>query len=62
MFAAAGDGFLAEFPSSVLALRCVLALQDRGQAHAILTRLGVAEPPPLDLLIMQREQARHRAA
>ena len=34
----------------------------RGQAHAILTRLGVAEPPPLDLLIMQREQARHRAA
>ncbi len=34
----------------------------RGQAHAILTRLGVAEPPPLDLLMMQREQARHRAA
>ncbi len=29
----------------------------RGQAHAILTRLGVAEPPPLDLLIMQRETA-----
>ncbi len=27
----------------------------RGQAHAILTRLGIAEPPPLDLLIMQRE-------
>lgn len=34
----------------------------RGQAHAILTRLGIAEPPALDLLIMQREQARHRAA
>lgn len=30
----------------------------RGQAHAILTRLGVAEPPPLDLLIVQREMAR----
>ena len=29
----------------------------RGQAHAILTRLGVAEPPPLDLLAMQREAA-----
>ncbi len=29
----------------------------RGQAHAALTRLGVAEPPPLDLLIMQREAA-----
>jgi uncharacterized damage-inducible protein DinB len=27
----------------------------RGQAHAILTVLGVAEPEPLDLLIMQRE-------
>jgi uncharacterized damage-inducible protein DinB len=27
----------------------------RGQAHAILTFLGVAEPPPLDLLIMLRE-------
>ena len=26
----------------------------RGQAHAILTILGVAEPEPLDLLIMQR--------
>ena len=26
----------------------------RGQAHAILTTLGVAEPEPLDLLIMQR--------
>ena len=34
----------------------------RGQAHAILTRLGVAEPPPLDLLVMQREAARERAA
>jgi uncharacterized damage-inducible protein DinB len=29
----------------------------RGQAHAIVTVLGVAEPDPLDLLIMQREQA-----
>jgi len=29
----------------------------RGQAHAILTVLGVTEPDPLDLLIMQREQA-----
>jgi uncharacterized damage-inducible protein DinB len=28
----------------------------RGQAHAILTVLGVAEPEPLDLLIMQREK------
>ncbi len=34
----------------------------RGQAHAILTRLGVAEPPPLDLLAMQREAARAAAA
>jgi uncharacterized damage-inducible protein DinB len=29
----------------------------RGQAHAILTVLGVTEPDPLDLLIMQRERA-----
>jgi uncharacterized damage-inducible protein DinB len=29
----------------------------RGQAHAILTRLGITEPPSLDLLIMQREQS-----
>lgn len=29
----------------------------RGQAHTILTLLGVAEPDPLDLLIMQRERA-----
>ena len=28
----------------------------RGQAHAILTVLGVAEPEPLDLLIMQRDK------
>lgn len=28
----------------------------RGQAHAILTVLGVSEPEPLDLLIMQREE------
>jgi uncharacterized damage-inducible protein DinB len=28
----------------------------RGQAHTILTMLGVTEPYPLDLLIMQREQ------
>jgi uncharacterized damage-inducible protein DinB len=27
----------------------------RGQAHAILTVLGVTEPEPLDLLIMQRD-------
>jgi uncharacterized damage-inducible protein DinB len=29
----------------------------RGQAHVILTTLGVTEPEPLDLLIMQRDQA-----
>jgi uncharacterized damage-inducible protein DinB len=29
----------------------------RGQAHAALTAVGVAEPVPLDLLIMQREKA-----
>jgi uncharacterized damage-inducible protein DinB len=29
----------------------------RGQAHAALTMLGVIEPQPLDLLIMQREAA-----
>ena len=29
----------------------------RGQAHVILTVLGVTEPDPLDLLIMQREPA-----
>jgi len=29
----------------------------RGQAHAVLTMLGIAEPDPLDLLIMQRERA-----
>jgi uncharacterized damage-inducible protein DinB len=29
----------------------------RGQAHAILTALGITEPEPLDLLILQREQA-----
>ena len=29
----------------------------RGQAHAILTVLGVTEPDPLDLLIMLREQS-----
>jgi uncharacterized damage-inducible protein DinB len=28
----------------------------RGQAHAILTGLGVREPEPLDLLILQRER------
>src|ERR1700676_1016544 len=28
----------------------------RGQAHAILTMLGVTEPDPLDLLIMQRDK------
>ena len=30
----------------------------RGQAHAILTRLGVPEPASLDLLVMQRAMAR----
>ena len=34
----------------------------RGQAHAILTRLGVAEPPSLDLVILQREAAGAAAA
>ncbi len=34
----------------------------RGHAHAVLTRLGVAEPPPFDLLIFQREAARAAAA
>lgn len=34
----------------------------RGHAHAALTSLGVVEPPVLDLLAMQREQARARAA
>lgn len=29
----------------------------RGQAHAVLTLLGMAEPDPLDMLIMQRERA-----
>jgi uncharacterized damage-inducible protein DinB len=29
----------------------------RGQAHAILTSLGVTEPDSLDLLIMQREES-----
>jgi uncharacterized damage-inducible protein DinB len=29
----------------------------RGQAHACLTRLGVSEPPSLDLVVMQRAQA-----
>ncbi|MGQ0510159.1 MAG: DinB family protein [Betaproteobacteria bacterium] len=28
----------------------------RGQAHAILTVLGVREPPPLDLMVMLRER------
>jgi uncharacterized damage-inducible protein DinB len=30
----------------------------RGHAHAVFTRLGVPEPPPLDLLIFQREAGR----
>jgi uncharacterized damage-inducible protein DinB len=30
----------------------------RGQAHTILTVLGVAEPDPLDLLVMLREEGR----
>lgn len=29
----------------------------RGQAHAALTRLGMAEPAPLDLMVMLRELA-----
>jgi uncharacterized damage-inducible protein DinB len=29
----------------------------RGQAHAILTVLGIAEPEPLDLLILLRDQS-----
>src|SRR5262249_30873473 len=29
----------------------------RGQAHAMLTGLGIAEPDPWDLLIMQRERS-----
>lgn len=29
----------------------------RGQAHAILTMVGVADPEPLDLLIMQHERS-----
>lgn len=29
----------------------------RGQAHAILTILGIGEPEPLDLLLMLREQS-----
>jgi uncharacterized damage-inducible protein DinB len=29
----------------------------RGQAHAVLTMLGMAEPDPLDLVIMQRARA-----
>jgi uncharacterized damage-inducible protein DinB len=31
----------------------------RGQAHAILTILGVEEPDPLDLLLMQRSERAH---
>jgi uncharacterized damage-inducible protein DinB len=34
----------------------------RGQAHAILTRLGITEPPSLDLIVMQRERAAAHAA
>lgn len=33
----------------------------RGQAHAILTRLGVSNPPSLDLIAMQREVVRAAA-
>jgi len=29
----------------------------RGQAHTVLTLLGMTEPDPLDLLVMQRERA-----
>lgn len=31
----------------------------RGQAHTILTLLGVTDPPPLDLLVMLRERDAH---
>jgi uncharacterized damage-inducible protein DinB len=34
----------------------------RGHAHAAFTRLGVAEPPSLDLLVLQREMAAAAAA
>lgn len=34
----------------------------RGQAHAILTVLGVSEPDPLDLLIMLREASQQAAS
>ena len=34
----------------------------RGQAHAILTRLGIEEPASLDQLVMQREVAKAGAA
>jgi len=42
----------------VLVSACLLgvACNHRGQAHAILTVLGVAEPEPLDLLIMLRDK------
>jgi uncharacterized damage-inducible protein DinB len=33
----------------------------RGQAHAILTLVGVTEPDPLDLLVMQRRASRSAA-
>jgi uncharacterized damage-inducible protein DinB len=33
----------------------------RGQAHAILTLVGVKEPEPLDLLVMQRRASRSAA-
>jgi uncharacterized damage-inducible protein DinB len=35
--------------------------QHRGQAHAILTLVGVTEPDPLDLLVMQRRASRSAA-
>ena len=34
----------------------------RGQAHAILTVLGIPEPQPLDLLVMLREKARQHSS
>ena len=33
----------------------------RGQAHAVLTLVGVTEPDPLDLLVMQRRAVRSAA-
>lgn len=53
------DGTVIRQPrSEVLAHLFNHQTHHRGQAHAILTRLGVAEPEPLDLLYMLRERRR----